>query len=133
MDWEDWFPAYAGMTSRGGCVGLLLPRVVDSRLRGNDGFSDHAVPACALVAQKNFVLHYSRPGERADQVRNDGPGDVGIVLFTRVTLPHCGYCLEASMTATLHRPPAYALAAQRRKRLIVLVGPPTRNELAPRS
>ena len=35
----------------------------------------------------------------ADQVRNDGPGDVGVVLFTRVALPPCGYCLEASMTA----------------------------------
>ena len=24
--------------------------------------------------------------------------------FTGVTLPPCGYCLEASMTATLHHP-----------------------------
>ena len=24
---------------------------------------------------------------------------VGVVLFTRVTLPPCGYCLKASMTA----------------------------------
>ena len=27
-----------------------------------------------------------------------------VVLFTRVTLPPCGYCLEASMTATLPLP-----------------------------
>ena len=38
-----WFPAYAGMTVRDavndgpGLVVLLLPRAVDSRLRGNDG------------------------------------------------------------------------------------------------
>ena len=30
------------------------------------------MPACALAAQKNVVLHRSRPDERADQVRNDG-------------------------------------------------------------
>ena len=29
------------------------------------------MPACALAARKNFVLHRSRPDERADQVRND--------------------------------------------------------------
>ena len=32
-----WFPAYAGMTGRGGWIVLLLPRPVVSRLRGNDG------------------------------------------------------------------------------------------------
>ena len=51
------------------------------------------MPACALVAQRNFVLHHSRPDERADQIRND------VAMCCMGCAPPCGYCLKASMTA----------------------------------
>ena len=50
------------------------------------------MPACALVARKNFILHHSRPDERADQIRND------VAMCCMGCALPCGYCLEASMT-----------------------------------
>ena len=57
------------------------------------------MPACALVARKNFVLHRSRPDERAGQVRNElAPRSYPAGTQRGVSLPPCGYCLKASMT-----------------------------------
>ena len=44
------------------------------------------MPACALLARKNFVLHHSRPDERADQVRNDGTTALWIPAYAGMTV-----------------------------------------------
>ena len=89
-----WFPAYAGMTVRGvGWFGLFHPR---SHVRHWDRLWYSAAKGEGIPSVVLYCCCPARPPLWiADQVRNDGLV-VGFVLFT---LPPCGYCLEASMTA----------------------------------
>ena len=56
------------------------------------------------VCHRGVLISPSAPSVRrwdrlwSSAVKGEGDS-VGVVLFTCVTLPPCGYCLEASMTA----------------------------------
>ena len=54
------------------------------------------MPACALSAQKNFVLHHSRPDERVDQVRND-------VTMRCIVFTLCSQCQALGQALVLCR------------------------------